>query len=134
MRARLLFLFASCLAVALGAPAGAQTTSDHGASLLLFPKVVTDGSGDTILQVANLLESRVDVLCTYVDPSGGSATSFTLDLVAEQPLGISAPGPLAVRWDLAHTQLILLQPAGAGGIDARVLRFDDAPGPREVRP
>ena len=85
VRSRPLFV-AICLAVGLASTAGAQTTGDHGASLLIFPKVVADSSGDTVLQVANLLESRVDVFCTYVDPAGGSSTTFTLDLVAEQPL------------------------------------------------
>ncbi len=53
----------------------------------------------------------------------------TLDLnghpVAEQSLGVSASSQLAVRWDLAHAELVLLQAAAAGGIDARVLRLDD---------
>jgi hypothetical protein len=53
----------------------------------------------------------------------------TLDLnghpVAEQSLGASADSRLAVRWDLPHAQLVLLQGAAAGGIDARVLRVDD---------
>ena len=70
-------------------------------------------------------------------PDGGLLLR-TLDLrghlLAEQPLGVSAPGPVAVRWDLAHAQLVVLQAAVAGGIHARVLRFDGAPGPQEVRP
>src|SRR5207302_7532657 len=60
--------------------------------------------------------------------SDGGLLLRTLDLsghlLAEQSLGITAPGPVAVRWDLAHAQLALLQAAVAGGIDARALRFD----------
>lgn len=84
MRASCL-LFACCV-VGLAAAAGAQTSGERGASLLIFPKVVANGSGDTVLQVANLLESRVDVFCTYVDGTTWDATSFRLSLVAEQPL------------------------------------------------
>jgi hypothetical protein len=72
--------------VALAAPARAQTTADGGASLLIFPKVVASSSGDTLLQVANLLDARVDVFCTYVDGASWNATGFRLSLVAEQPL------------------------------------------------
>jgi hypothetical protein len=43
--------------------------------------------------------------------------------VAEQSLEVRAVGPLSVRWDLPHAQLVLLQDAGQGGIDARVLRL-----------
>jgi hypothetical protein len=77
---------AFCLAVGLVSAAGAQTTSERGASILIFPKVVADSTGDTVLQVANLLESRVDVLCTYVDGTSWDATTFTLSLLAEQPV------------------------------------------------
>jgi len=73
-------------AAALGT-AAAQTTSEHGASLLVFPKIVADASADTVVQVTNLLESRVDVFCTYVAGDGTWASSgFTVSLIAEQPL------------------------------------------------
>ncbi len=77
-----------CCAVGLATVASAQTTGEHGASLLIFPKVVADASGDTIVQVANLLETRVDVFCAYVagDETWASTTSFTVSLIAEQPL------------------------------------------------
>lgn len=75
-----------CLAVGLAAAAGAQTTGERGAAILIFPKVVADGSADTVVQVANLLESRVEVRCTYVDGTTWDATTFTLSLLAEQPV------------------------------------------------
>lgn len=84
MRALLAFL--ACCVVGLTATAGAQTTGERGTSLLIFPKVVANGTGDTVLQVATLLESRVDVFCTYVDGARWEATSFSVSLVAEQPL------------------------------------------------
>ena len=92
MRASILILAAS-VAGLLAASAGAQTTGEHGASILIFPKVVADGSGDTLLQVANLSESRVDAFCTYVDGRGGwQSAGFSIALVAEQPLHWSAAG------------------------------------------
>ena len=89
MRVSLIALLA-CLAIGLATAASAQTTNERGASILIFPKVVADSSGDTVLQVANLLESRVDVFCTYVDGASWEATSFSLALIAEQPIQWSA--------------------------------------------
>ena len=89
-------LLATGLAACGGAPTtsapqapAAQTTSEHGASLLVFPKIVADASADTVVQVTNLLESRVDVFCTYVAGDGTWASSgFTVSLIAYTP-----PGP-----------------------------------------
>jgi hypothetical protein len=63
-----------------------------------------------------------------VAAADGTLQLETLDLhghaVATQALGVRATGALSVRWDLAHAQLVLMQAAAAGGIDARVLRLD----------
>jgi hypothetical protein len=59
---------------------------------------------------------------------------LTGHLVADQPLGVSTAGALAVRWDLAHVQLVLLQAAPAGGIDARVLRLGETRDAQESHP
>ena len=60
------FILACTLAGAVAAPA--DTTSERGASILIFPKVVSDGGGDTLLQLANVSEEgRIDAFCTYVD-------------------------------------------------------------------
>lgn len=76
---------AACLAVAAACPVAAQ--SDSGDSLLIFPKVVSDGSADSIVQVANQSASRVDVFCAYVDGRvGWQASGFHLSLLARQPL------------------------------------------------
>lgn len=84
------------VALLVAAAAGAQSTGERGASLLFFPKVVVDGSADTLVQIANLSESRVDAFCTYVDGADGwQSTAFSLELVAEQPLAWSAARGLA---------------------------------------
>ena len=70
--------------------ASAQTTSEHGASLLVFPKIVADATADTVVQVANLLESRVDVFCTYVDGAAAGrppASAVVADRRAAPALG-----------------------------------------------
>lgn len=84
-------ILATSMALVLVSSAGGQTTGERGASILIFPKVVADGSADTLVQVANLSESRVAARCTYVDGgSGWQSASFSLALVAEQPLHWSA--------------------------------------------
>jgi hypothetical protein len=69
--------------------------------------------------------------------ASGALLLRTLDragrVVVEQSLGVQTTGPVSVRWDLAHGQVLLLEPAAAGGIDLRVLRFQEPPLP-EVAP
>jgi hypothetical protein len=90
-----------------------------------------------ILLAAPALGPDGTLLALGRTPDGGlimRTLDLTGHLFAEQPLGVSTSGPLAVRWDLAHAQLALLQAAPAGGIDARVLRLGDARDAQEVRP
>ena len=71
----------------LAAARALAQTGDHGDSLLIFPKVVSDASADSIIQIANQSESRVDVFCTYVDGRvGWQASGFGIALLAGQPL------------------------------------------------
>ena len=52
------FLSGLCgIAVALGmiaSSAGALVTTERGASILAFPKVLADGSADTLIQITNI--------------------------------------------------------------------------------
>jgi hypothetical protein len=84
----------TCAALALLATAaGAQTSSERGAAILIFPKVVADSSADTVLQLTNLSAVRIGVFCSYVDGTDGwAATSFSLRLEPSQPLSWSAAG------------------------------------------
>lgn len=90
---------AVCLATLLtgallprGAPA--QVTTDRGASILVFPKVVADASADTVIQLANLSDNNVDAYCAYVD--GSSATWQSVDFrIALAPQG-------SVSWTAAR--------------------------------
>ncbi len=69
-------------AVAAAAPrsARADVTTEHGASILLFPRVIADGSGDTVVQIANLSNGGVHVLCSYVNAASASWQSFDFSL------------------------------------------------------
>ena len=85
--------FLSCLcgfAVALGgvaAIARADVTVDKGSSILIFPKVIADGTFDTIIQIANTGNSMVAARCFYVNNSQGQCqeTDFDIFLTKQQP-------------------------------------------------
>ena len=65
------FLSGLCVvAVALGmftASARADITTERGASILAFPKVLADGTADTIIQIANTSNNMVHARCFYVN-------------------------------------------------------------------
>lgn len=94
-------LLAACAVV----PARAATTTELSASILIFPKVVFDGSRDTLIQISNTANSMVHAECFYVNAAPlclgigdclagtctGSCTpqwvetDFTLVLTTQQP-------------------------------------------------
>lgn len=47
--------------------ARAESTTERSASILIFPKIVYDGSRDTIIQISNTSNSMVHAHCFYVD-------------------------------------------------------------------
>jgi hypothetical protein len=47
--------------------ARADTTTDRSASILVFPKVIADGTRDTIIQISNTSNSVVHAHCFYVN-------------------------------------------------------------------
>ena len=48
-------------------PAPAATTTERSASILIFPKVIFDGSRDTLIQISNTSNSMTHALCFYVN-------------------------------------------------------------------
>ncbi len=48
-------------------PAVAGTTTEHPASILIFPKVIYDGTRDTLIQISNTANSMVHARCFYVN-------------------------------------------------------------------
>lgn len=90
------FLSGLCgIAVALGlmaSSAGALVTTERGASILAFPKILADGSADTIIQITNISNNMVHAHCFYVNAQEDSfgnplwqITDFTIWLTKQQP-------------------------------------------------
>ena len=48
-------------------PAQARTTTDESASILIFPKVIANGSRDTIIQITNTSNNMRHAHCFYVN-------------------------------------------------------------------
>jgi hypothetical protein len=88
-----------------------DVTSDESGTLIIFPKVVSDGVRDTLIQLSNRTNSFVQVHCFYINASGTcsrttdesceidtdcpsdeqcnrqcNATDFDLALTAQQPV------------------------------------------------
>lgn len=93
--ARLALVFIGCLASARCA--GAEVTTDRGASVLVFPKVFADGGADTTIQLTNLSDNSIAAHCLYVDGTSGSwqSVEFTFALEPERP----------VQWTVAHGRM-----------------------------
>jgi hypothetical protein len=51
----------------MAAGAKADVTTERGASILAFPKVLADGASDTIIQITNISNSMVHAHCFYVN-------------------------------------------------------------------
>lgn len=90
------FLSGLCgVAVALGmmtASAQAIVTTERGASILAFPKVLASDGSDTIIQITNISNSMVHARCFYVDASPDffgnpkwQVTDFQIWLTKQQP-------------------------------------------------
>jgi hypothetical protein len=58
---------AAALVGAVVGGAQAQVTTERSASILVFPKVIADGTRDTIIQITNTSNSMVHAHCFYVN-------------------------------------------------------------------
>lgn len=90
------FLSGLCgVAVALGiitSTAHAAVTTERGASILAFPKVLAGDGVDTIVQITNISNNMVHAHCFYVNAAPNSfgqaqwqVTDFTIWLTKQQP-------------------------------------------------
>src|SRR5215470_7389674 len=65
------FLSGLCgFAVALGliaTTAQGAVTTERGASILAFPKVLANGNSDTLIQITNISNNMVHMRCFYVN-------------------------------------------------------------------
>ena len=60
-------LMAAALVVLMAGAVRADVTTERSASILVFPKVVADGTRDTIIQITNTSNSMVHAHCFYVN-------------------------------------------------------------------
>src|SRR5215470_17652195 len=91
------FLSGLCgVAVALGmfaTSAQADVSTERGASILAFPKVLADAGSDTIIQITNISNNMVHADCFYVNAAPNpithqplwQVTDFKIWLTKQQP-------------------------------------------------
>lgn len=65
-RGRVGLMAAALVCLAVGG-AQAQLTTERSTSILVFPRVISDGTRDTIIQITNTSNSMVHVHCFYVN-------------------------------------------------------------------
>lgn len=65
-RGRVGLMAAALVCLAVGG-AQAQVTTERSTSILVFPRVISDGTRDTIIQITNTSNSMVHVHCFYVN-------------------------------------------------------------------
>lgn len=70
---------------AQAAPAALQTSTERPGSILIFPKVVRDGTRDTVIQISNTGNLVDSVRCFYVDGLTCAVRDFELTLTKLQP-------------------------------------------------
>jgi hypothetical protein len=70
-------LMAAALVGLVASGASAEVTTDNSASILVFPKVISNGTRDTVIQITNTSNSMVHAHCFYVN--GALTFPFGLD-------------------------------------------------------
>lgn len=92
-------LMAAALVVSVAGAAQAQVTTELSASILVFPKIVSNGTRDTIIQISNTSNGLVYAHCFYVNgaltfpdlppgplnPPLWTEVDFELELTKQQP-------------------------------------------------
>jgi hypothetical protein len=75
--------------VVYGGHARAEVTTDQSASIIIFPKVIVDGSRDTIIQITNTDNLSANADCVYINTSGTCSitTSQTCNIDTDCPAG-----------------------------------------------
>jgi hypothetical protein len=66
-RGRVGLMAAALVGLVVGGGAQAQVTTERSASILVWPKVIADGTRDTIIQITNTSNSMVHAHCFYVN-------------------------------------------------------------------
>ena len=77
--------------VLFGARAGADVTSDRPGSVVIWPKVIADGSRDTIISLTNTSNTQAYAHCEYVNGIGICSLSGGLCTLPSQDAAPDAP-------------------------------------------
>lgn len=99
MQRRMWGLLAAAAMWSWAATSSAQVGTEHAASILVFPKVVADGTRDTTIQISNTSSSAVNLRCWYtnaalvnpdlppgpLNPPQWQTQMFALGLTRNQP-------------------------------------------------
>ena len=75
--------------VVYGGHARADVTTDQSASIIIFPKVIVDGTRDTLIQIANTDNMQANAECVYINTSGTCSitTSQACNVDTDCPTG-----------------------------------------------
>jgi hypothetical protein len=65
--------------------AGAATTTERPGSILIFPKVVTTGTRDTVIQITNASNMSDILRCFYLNGDTCTPNDFEIALTKQQP-------------------------------------------------
>jgi hypothetical protein len=69
----------------IGGAALAATTTERPGSILIFPKVVTSGTRDTVIQITNTGNMPDELRCFYLNGQTCFETDFSVSLTKQQP-------------------------------------------------
>jgi hypothetical protein len=115
-------------AVVVGGYARADVTTDEPGSIVIFPKVISDGTRDTLIQLTNTSTSSAHLHCVYVDTSSASQGTCSGTTPAAQLCGPTCVGGardgLACQTDL-NCQPPSLAPGVCGSGDAQCFANDN---------
>jgi hypothetical protein len=79
-------LTAGVLVMVLASGALAEVVTEQSASIVVFPKVIADGTRDTIIQITNTSNSMVYAHCFYVNAAlACTEVDFDIVLTKQQP-------------------------------------------------
>jgi len=79
-------LMAAALVVVMASGAGAEVVTEQSASILVFPKVIANGTRDTLIQITNTSNSMVRAHCFYVNAAlDCTEVDFDITLTKQQP-------------------------------------------------
>lgn len=92
--------------VLCGGQATAEVHTDQGGSLIIFPKVISDGDRDTIIKITNKSNMQATAHCFYTNALGFCSTSTgnSCFVDGDCPTGETCDAPCAVdNFDIALT-------------------------------